>query len=187
MNAHIKVPLWNTVRVKLTNGFRLGNKVWMHFTFPIINDFFHRCENISVLFSYFILISICLNGHHPNSLPVPSPYAQKSINTWPLLYTQNGICSVKLTLNWVFKCFIHIHTSSLSSLMHFIAGLEFKLFDSYYISQLYHCPGLHSNLLDCGLNRVHLSDVIWQEIFLVSVEQWCNSPLFLSLRKHWVA
>lgn len=77
----------------------------------------------------------------------------------PALYTKwNLLCETdsKLTV----KCFIHIHTSSLSSLMHFIAGLEFKLFDSYYISQLYHCPGLHSNLLDCGLNRVHLSDVI---------------------------
>lgn len=77
----------------------------------------------------------------------------------PALYTKwNLLCETdsKLTV----KCFSHIHTSSSSSLMHFIAGLEFKLSDSYYISQLYHCPGLHSNLLDRGLNRVHLSDVI---------------------------
>lgn len=90
-----------------------GNKAWLHFIMPSINDFFHRCENISVLFSYFILLSIWPNGRRLISLPLPPLYARKSMNTWPLLHTQYAIYSVKLTLNW-----------ALSVLSRFIKFLE---------------------------------------------------------------
>lgn len=130
----------------------------MPFRMPSINDFFHRRENMSVLFPCFILLPIRLNSSTPLFLLEKAlthdpcfkqKYAIYSVKCFIQLYTWTAVCISWLNLNVKYLTLIILVSRKAVKLLLKSVGLWIKPCQAWY------------NI----------------KMWLVNMERWCNSGL----------